>query len=236
MGASLSVQKTVNNVTIFPGDTVIYTIIVTNNGAGPFDSVTLQDVNIIPNSVITNVTTTQGTIATIGQTVNVTITDFAPSETATITITIQTTNLTPPGDYINTATANGFADLGQGIELITSNFGSATVVVQENNLTLIVQPINISCGLIRVLLTAFASNGSSLIFTVNPSIAGNVIPVNTAAFNSGIVVRSSNILTSAIYQSSGFIGNVVITVREARTGQTAQITIQQLPNCCINIL
>lgn len=232
MGAILSVAKTASPSSITAGQTVTYTIVVTNPNLPPdgteAQDVSITDTNIIPNSTITNATTTDGTVQIFGQIVNVTaIPLIGPGESVTVTITVQTTPQTPNGIYVNTAIVN--SSFALAVIATASVNVSATPAVQ--NLTLSAQPINISCGVTTLRLVASVTSplpNSQVVFTVSPANAVFVAP--------SISSLDANGQAFAAYQSSGFIGTVVVTARETTSGRTAQLTIEHLPNCCVRVV
>jgi uncharacterized repeat protein (TIGR01451 family) len=86
------------------GETVIWTIVVSNPGPVPTGAVFVNDP--IPDMLdIVNATTTRGTTAITGQVVTVDIGILAPGESATITIETIGNHLAQPGELCNTATA-----------------------------------------------------------------------------------------------------------------------------------
>jgi uncharacterized repeat protein (TIGR01451 family) len=86
------------------GETVVWTIIVSNPGAVPTGAVFVSDP--IPDTLdIVNVTTTRGTTSTAGQVVTVDVGILAPGESVTITIETVGNLLAQPGEVCNTAAA-----------------------------------------------------------------------------------------------------------------------------------
>ena len=229
MGANLSVTKSASPSTITAGQAVTYTIVVTNPSTDTDAvDVTIIDTNIIPNSTITNVTVVppEGT-QIVGQTVLIDIGDIAAGDSVTVTITVQTTSQTPNGIYTNTAVVT--SALAEPITATATVNVSTSPGVQ--NLTLRALPCNISCGITTLGLLASVISplpNTSVVFTVSP--------VGAAIVNPNISPLNANGQALATYQSSGFIGTVVVTARETGSNRTAQLTIEHLPNCCVRII
>jgi len=109
-----AVTKTANPATAQVGDTVTFTLVVTNNGPGSADNVNLTDP--IPAFLdISNVTVVPAgpLVSIVGNTVTVSIGTLTPAQTYTVTITTIVNSLgAPPGgtNSVSVTTTSGDAD------------------------------------------------------------------------------------------------------------------------------
>ncbi|QDV71242.1 Large cysteine-rich periplasmic protein omcB precursor [Rosistilla carotiformis] len=100
----LSITKTDSATTVRNGDTLTYTIVVTNSGPSTATGVTVSDP--FPAGVtVTSVTSTVGTVTNTANNVSGTIGTLAPGASATITV-LATVNMATTGTIINTATVS----------------------------------------------------------------------------------------------------------------------------------
>ncbi|MEE9438522.1 MAG: DUF11 domain-containing protein, partial [Saprospiraceae bacterium] len=106
--ADLSLSKTVNNSRPSIGDTIIFTIVVTNSG--PFDVLGVQVRDIIPAGLINIVATPSIGTYTVGTGIWNLSSSLANGNTATLTISVEIgpscTSITNTAEIIN----SGFAD------------------------------------------------------------------------------------------------------------------------------
>lgn len=100
----LSITKTDSATTVRNGETLTYTIVVTNAGPSTATGVTLSDV--LPSGVtVTSTNSTVGTVTNTGNNVSGTIGTLASGASATITI-LATVNTGATGTILNTATVS----------------------------------------------------------------------------------------------------------------------------------
>lgn len=103
--ADPAISKSVSPSTARVGDSVTYTIIVTNLGGSTATGVTVEDT--LPAILSpSGVTTSRGEASLSGQTVRVTIGDLAPGETVTITVQAKVVAQPAPPNNRNLATVS----------------------------------------------------------------------------------------------------------------------------------
>ena len=118
--ADLSITKSVNRSTVAVGDSVEFTIRVTNIGNATAHHVVAED--SLPSFLaLIGTSATRGDVSVSGTTVRVTIGDLAPGETATLTITARVVATAMPPDNINGATVSS--------DSLTDNLGNNSSVV-----------------------------------------------------------------------------------------------------------
>ena len=100
-GTDLSVVKTVSNATPFIGNTIVFTILVTNNGSGDATGVAVNDVLQSGYAYVSSTTTTGSYTPSTGVW---TIGSLTSGSTATLTITV---TVLEDGNYVNTAIVYG---------------------------------------------------------------------------------------------------------------------------------
>lgn len=85
-----AVTKSVSPSTVTVGETVVYTILVTNLGDAPAAGVAVDDT--LPSFLaLMEATATRGTVSTSGQSVRVEIGDLAPGETVEVRVSVRVT-------------------------------------------------------------------------------------------------------------------------------------------------
>ena len=99
-GANVAIRKTVSPESVQVGQTVTFTITVTNPNAQAISNVSITD-NVPATFSITNVTTTQGTVTINGNQVNVNIGTLQPQQTVTVIITATSSTASFPPDTCN---------------------------------------------------------------------------------------------------------------------------------------
>lgn len=101
-GPDPAVTKSVNPPSAIVGQTVVYTIQVTNLGGAPATGVVVEDT--LPSFLsIVDATATRGTVTTSGQTVRVEIGDLAPGETVEVRISARVTAPSAAPNNVNLA-------------------------------------------------------------------------------------------------------------------------------------
>lgn len=149
------------------GDTLIYSVVVTNNGISNVSNIVLSDVlasntSFIPGSVIVNGASQPNANPSSG----IPIGTLAPSATATVTFEVNVTMAVP--SQINNQSTVGF----------TSGTFSAT---SSSNITVtpVTQP---QISLVKSANTSNATVGDSVIYSIDVSNAGN-LPGNVTLFD-----------------------------------------------------
>ncbi len=89
-----------------PGETITWTITVSNNGTLAASDVVMTD-TLVAELTILDVTTSQGSVTVSGQTVTVAIGTLNPADTVTIEIVTMVVASPTTGEFINTATVTG---------------------------------------------------------------------------------------------------------------------------------
>jgi uncharacterized repeat protein (TIGR01451 family) len=101
--ADPAITKSVNRGTVKVGDTVEYTISVTNLGNATATNVVVED--SLPSFLsLSGASATRGDVSVSGSTVRVVIGDLAPGETVTVTITARVVKTATPPSNSNIAT------------------------------------------------------------------------------------------------------------------------------------
>ncbi|MBK9225173.1 MAG: DUF11 domain-containing protein, partial [Flavobacterium sp.] len=129
--ADLAIEKTVSNATPNVGDTITFTLAVTNNGTANAANVSISDV--VPNGYTIG-TINNGGVNTAG-TIVWSIGNLANGATTTVTFTV-TVNAT--GNYANTATVSSDTPDSD----LTNNEDSVTTTPVTPNTTHAVNDIN----------------------------------------------------------------------------------------------
>jgi len=120
--ADPQISKTAQPSCCSPGDTVVFTIVVTNIGTAPATNVVISDT--VPAELsLTSVTTTKGTVTINGNQFVVAIGTVSPGEIVTITVTT-TVLITTPVDVVISNIAYLTSDQG-------SRQASANVTIKE---------------------------------------------------------------------------------------------------------
>jgi uncharacterized repeat protein (TIGR01451 family)/LPXTG-motif cell wall-anchored protein len=108
------------------GDTVEYTIIVTNQGNATAENVVVEDT--LPSFLsLEGVSATRGDVSVSGNTVRVTIGDLAPGEVVTITITAKVIASAAPPNNSNIATVSSTSATDDP----SNNSSSASLLVEQ---------------------------------------------------------------------------------------------------------
>lgn len=149
------------------GDTLVYSVVITNNGISNINNIVLSDViasntSFIPGSVIVNGVLQPSANPSSG----IPIGTLAPSATATVTFEVNVTMAVPT--QINNQSTVGF----------TSGTFSAT---SSSNITVtpVTQP---QISLVKGANTSNATVGDSIVYTIDVSNAGN-LPGNVTLFD-----------------------------------------------------
>jgi uncharacterized repeat protein (TIGR01451 family) len=102
-----AIVKRVDLQFALPGETVTFTIVVSNPTAGTLDNVIVNDPIPVPLTLV-NATTSQGTVTINGNTVSFTIGTLAPGQAVVMTVAALVPETVQPGlDVTNTALLNG---------------------------------------------------------------------------------------------------------------------------------
>jgi uncharacterized repeat protein (TIGR01451 family) len=99
-GASIDIRKTVNPESVQVGETVTFTITITNPDAQAISDVTVTD-NVPEVFSIIEVTTTQGVVTINGNQVNINIGTLQPQQTVTVIINTESIAVSFPPDTCN---------------------------------------------------------------------------------------------------------------------------------------
>jgi uncharacterized repeat protein (TIGR01451 family) len=126
--ANLSLSKTTTSTTVTTGQTISYTITVTNNGPDSATGVTITD-NLPGNTSFVSATPTQGSCSG-STTVTCSIGTLANGASATVTLQVQASSL---GSAVNSASATGNESDPDGANATAS---AVTVVGPTANLSL----------------------------------------------------------------------------------------------------
>jgi uncharacterized repeat protein (TIGR01451 family)/LPXTG-motif cell wall-anchored protein len=123
--ADPSITKLANRTTVQVGDSVDFSIIVTNLGNAPATEVVVEDT--LPSFLaLDGVSATRGDVSVNGATVRVTIGDLAPGETVTISISARVVATAAPPDNSNVATVTS----GSGTDDPSNNTSSVSLITE----------------------------------------------------------------------------------------------------------
>ena len=104
--ADPAIAKFVDKTLALPGETVTFTITLTNNGTAPATNVVVTDPINDP-LLVTGASATQGTFAINANVVTFSVGSVTPGQLITlIVVTKVRADVKPPSDVINTATLN----------------------------------------------------------------------------------------------------------------------------------
>jgi len=124
--ADPSITKVANVATAQVGDTVTFSIIVTNQGNATASDVVVED--SLPGFLSLNgVNATRGVVNVSGATIRVTIGDLAPGEVVTITVTAQITASAEPPNNTNVATVS----TSSSTDNPANNSGSVGLIISQ---------------------------------------------------------------------------------------------------------
>ena len=207
-GADLSLTKTVDNPNPDPGDTIIYTVTVTNNG--PDDATNVEVTDALPTGVTySSNTTTQGTYAGNIWTVGA----LANGASATLKITV-TVDLGMDGQTItNTA---GLTAADQADPDPANNQDSADITVSGFYLTII-----------KTVSDPFPNTGDTITYTITVTNNGPVTATSITVFDllpfAGITYVSY-ISSSGTYDDSTGLWSNIADIIEGNSA-TLNITV-----------
>jgi uncharacterized repeat protein (TIGR01451 family) len=214
--ADLSIVKTVSNATPNVGDTITFTLAVTNNGTANAANVSISDV--VPNGYTIG-TINNGGVNTAG-TIVWSIGNLANGATTTVTFTV-TVNAT--GNYANTATVSSDTPDSD----LTNNEDSVTTTPVTPNTTHAVNDINNTYANTSisgsVATNDFDTEGHTQTYT----------PIDTTDANGNHLVLNSD-GTYTFTPGTDFTGTLVYTYTVCDNGtpqacDTATLTIEVLP-------
>ena len=117
-----AVTKSVDPAAAQVGDTVTFTLVVTNNGDANADGVVVRDVipAFLDISTIT-ISATEPSVSTVGNTITINISTVSPTDVYTVTITTVVNNLgAPPGgtNAVNLTTTSTDVDLMNNVDSV----------------------------------------------------------------------------------------------------------------------
>ncbi len=178
---NVSMLKSTGSTSVASGDTVTYTVLVSNNGATPINNAVVSDMMPQGTSFITGSVFVNGaSVPLANPAIGIPIGTLAPSASATVTFEVMV-NMPTPSVISNQST----------VSFTSGAFSSAS---QSNNVNVpVTQPV---ITLVKSSDTSNASVGSSVTYTVDVSNTGN-LPAQV-------------ILTDAIPNSTTFIPNSVV--------------------------
>jgi uncharacterized repeat protein (TIGR01451 family)/gliding motility-associated-like protein len=214
--ADLAIEKTVSNATPNVGDTITFTLAVTNNGTVNAANVSISDV--VPNGYTIG-TINNGGVNTAG-TITWSIANLANGATTTVTFTV-TVNAT--GNYANTATVSSDTPDSD----LTNNEDSVTTTPVTPNTTHAVNDINNTYANTSVsgsvATNDFDTEGHAQTYT----------PIDTTDANGNHLVLNSD-GTYTFTPGTDFTGTLVYTYTVCDNGtpqacDTATLTIEVLP-------
>jgi uncharacterized repeat protein (TIGR01451 family)/gliding motility-associated-like protein len=214
--ADLAIEKTVSNATPNVGDTITFTLAVTNNGTVNAANVVISDV--VPNGYTIG-TINNGGVNTAG-TITWSIANLANGATTTVTFTV-TVNAT--GNYANTATVSSDTPDSD----LTNNEDSVTTTPVTPNTTHAVNDINNTYANTSVsgsvATNDFDTEGHAQTYT----------PIDTTDANGNHLVLNSD-GTYTFTPGTDFTGTLVYTYTVCDNGtpqacDTATLTIEVLP-------
>ncbi|GIX00173.1 MAG: hypothetical protein KatS3mg111_3505 [Pirellulaceae bacterium] len=240
----LQVTKADNVDPVVAGQSLIYTIVVTNNGPSTANGVTVTDV--LPSGVtFTSVTASQGTASHSGGTITAQLGTLAPNATATVTVNVEVNGDTR-GSLTNTATvsadetdtdqtndsATQVTDVNANVDLEVTKTDSTDPVAASGTLTYTITvtnngPSTATGVVVNDTLPAGLTfvSGNSTVGTVSNS--GNAVTVNVGTLASG---ASATITINATVNSdaTGTLSNTATaTAAESDTDSTNNSATQE---------
>jgi len=212
----LSIVTTANTTAAVPGQTVAYTVTVTDDGQTPYTGATVTDtLNLLGDASYNNdATATSGTTSYASPVITWTG-DLAVGATATITYTVTVNNPDSGGKTLNTVAVS--TDAGSSCPPAGSNAGcSLTIAVLTPALTII-----------KTASTATAAPGQTVTYTVTVTDSGQT-PYTGAMFSdslSGVLADASyNNDATATSGTTSYASPVITWTGDLAVGATATIT------------
>ncbi|WDH84704.1 DUF7507 domain-containing protein [Paenibacillus urinalis] len=182
---NVTLSKTPSRTTAIVGDSIIYTLVVTNNGGATINNIVLSDmlpsqVSFIPGSATVNGTPLQSASPQSG----IPIGSLAPAATRAVTFEVNVT-MAVPSEINNQSTVSFTSGVFSG----TSNSNTSTIPV--------IQP---QISLQKTASTSNATVGDTIVYTVVITNAGNLaadlvltdtIPAGTTFSPNSVIVQGS---------------------------------------------
>lgn len=225
VNTSLNVVKSVDKGFANIGDTLTYTITVTNNGDVTANNVTLTDIPPNDTTFVSGSVTINGTPTLFNPSIGIPLGNISAGGSVIITFKVNVQSIPVPNPTINTATATGTFIVEPNSPPIVKDFESNQVSTKIEDAIINVQ---------KSVDKTFAEVGDILTYTIEISNSGTVVannviftdnPPNGTSFINGSV--TINGIPSGGNPSSGIsLGNIpvggFVTI-------TFKVTIQSIP-------